>query len=172
MKVYHVIMLFTVILLNMACAARAADLPSPGAITIKAGVGIESNAVHNAGFAGGIDYIFHPSSTLQPFNVSLYGDLLNNSSFGLGVAIRNSGPFYVGAGAGIYSMSVTPAGGCQALPGGGCANRTFTSNGLGGKVFGGFSVAPFTSLELGYDFTPAANGIQTNVVTAQLAVRF
>lgn len=158
--------------LNIVGAARAADLPSPSAVTIKAGVGIESNAVHNAGFAGGVDYIFHPSSALQPFNVSIYGDLLGNNSFGLGAAIRNSGPFYVGAGAGIYSMSVTPGGGCQALPGGGCSNTTLTSSGLGGKVFGGFSVAPFTSLELGYHFTPAANGIQTNVVTAQLAVRF
>lgn len=158
--------------LSAASAAAAADLPSPTAFTVKGGVSVESNASpQNAGFSAGVDYIFHPSSTLQPFNTSFYGDLLGKSG-GVGVAIRNGGPVYIGAGAGFYSVSVTPSHGCGALPGDNCANPTYTSSGLGGKVFGGFGIAPFTSLEIGYHFLPAANGIQTNTVTAQLAVRF
>ena len=143
-----------------ATTVARADIPSPTALTVKAGANIQTNAAaSNSGFSGGLDYIFHPSSTLEPFNASFYGDLLGKS-VGLGVAIRNAGPVYIGAGAGFYSVSISPAG------------RTLTSSGLGGKVFGGFGLAPFTSLELGYHFMPAASGIQTNSVTAQLAVRF
>lgn len=155
MKISHVLASTAFAFLSAACAASAADLPSPTAFTLKAGVSVESNAKPASGFAAGIDYIFHKSSTLEPFNLSVYGDLLGKSG-GAGIAIRNGGPAYIGAGVGLYSASLTP----------------FTSSGFGGKVFGGFSVAPFTSLEFGYHFLPAVRGIQTNTVTAELALRF
>jgi hypothetical protein len=170
MKIPHVLAMTGVALLSATCAAPAADVPSVSAFTLKGGASVESNAKPLTGFAGGIDYILRPSSTLEPFNLSIYGDLLGKSG-GAGIAIRNAGPLYIGAGVGIYSVSLTPSGGGgPALPGGG--NPTYTSSGFGGKVFGGFGIAPFTSLELGYHFLPAANGYQTNTVTAQLAVRF
>lgn len=171
MKICHALVMTSVTLLSATCAASAADVPSVSAFTLKAGVSAESNAKPLTGFAAGVDYIFRPSSTLEPFNLSLYGDLLGKSG-GAGVAIRNAGPLYVGAGVGLYSVSLTTTGGGSQLPGGGSANPTYTSSGFGGKVFGGFGIAPFTSLELGYHVLPAAHGIQTNTFTAQLAVRF
>jgi hypothetical protein len=156
---------------SLTCAAVASDVPTPSALTIKAGAGAESNAKNVVGFAGGIDYIFHPSGTLQPFNASVYADFLGHSSFGFGVAIRNAGPAYIGAGAGLYSMSVTPPGGGPVFIGGGSSSPTYTASGFGGKLFGGFSVAPLTSVELAYHFTPYTHGYQTNVLTAELAVR-
>lgn len=171
MKIPHVLVMAGVALLSATCAAPAADVPSVSAFTLKGGVSVESNAKPLTGFAGGIDYIFRPSSTLEPFNLSVYGDLLGKSG-GAGIAIRNAGPLYIGAGVGLYSVSLTTSGGGAQLPGGGGGNPTFTSSGFGAKVFGGFGIAPFTSLELGYHFLPAASGIQTNTVTAQLAVRF
>ena len=84
--------------------------------------------------------------------MSFYGDLLGKNAGGIGVAVRNGGPAYIGAGIGLYSVSST--------------------TGLGGKVFGGFHVAPFTSMELGYNIMPSTHGVQSNSVTAELALRF
>jgi hypothetical protein len=172
MRISHALVMAGAAFLSATCDAPAAGVPSVSAFTVKGGVSVESNAKPLTGLAAGIDYIFRPSSTLQPFDLSFYGDLLGRSG-GAGVAIRNAGPAYIGAGLGLYSVSVTTSGGCAAaLPGSACGNQTFTSSGFGGKLFGGFNVAPFTALELGYHFLPYANGIQTNTVTAQLAVRF
>ncbi|HVA26877.1 MAG TPA: hypothetical protein VNF68_01770 [Candidatus Baltobacteraceae bacterium] len=158
--------------LSMSAAAAASGIPSPTAITVKAGGEVQTaSAAGTGGVALGADYIFHPSSLIEPFNLSLYGDLLGKS-FGAGVAIRNGGPVYVGAGAGFYSVSISPGGGCAVLPGGGCSQPTYTSSGLGGKVFGGFAVAPFVSVELGYHIMPQAHGIQTNAVSGELTLRF
>ena len=137
-------------------AANAQSLPSPSALTLKGGVSVPSNAdVQNSGIALGADYIFHPSSVIEPFNLSVYGDLLAKSG-GVGVAIRNAGPVYVGAGAGFYSTSVAAG----------------TSSGFGGKIFGGFDIAPHTTLEIGYHLLPKLNGTDTNVVSAQVGFRF
>ena len=158
MKVLSVFILATVASLGSLAAASAADVPSPSAFTLKAGGEVQtSSAAGNGSFALGADYIFHPSSIIEPFNLSFYGDLLGKS-FGAGVAIRNGGPIYVGAGVGFYSVSITPS--------------AFTANGFGGKLFGGFSVAPHTSIELGYNVMPQTHGIQTNTVSAEWALRF
>jgi hypothetical protein len=171
MKILYILVAAGVAFLGANCMASAADAPSPAALTIKAGAGAESNAAPRlVDFSGGIDYLIHPSATV-PLNTSLYADFLGHSSFGLGAAIRNAGPAYFGAGVGFYSMSVTPPGGGPACIGCGGSSPTFTSSGFGGKVFGGFHVAPFTAVELAYHFTPYAQGYQTNVLTAQLAVR-
>lgn len=142
----------------LACVtvANAQTLPSPSALTLKAGVSVPSNAdVQNSGFALGADYIFHPSSLLEPFNLSVYADLLAKSG-GAGVAIRNAGPVYIGAGAGFYSTSVNAG----------------SASGFGGKVFGGFDIAPHTTLEFGYHVLPKLNGVDTNVMSAQVGFRF
>jgi hypothetical protein len=97
-----------------------------------------------------VDYIFHPSSTLEPIDGSFYADLLGRS-IGAGLAIHNSGPIYVGAGLGLYSVS----------------EDSRNSSGVGGKVFGGFDIAPLTTLELGYHFLPQ----DANTVTLQLGLR-
>lgn len=142
--------------LLVPAVAHAQSLPSPSALTLKAGVSVPSNAdIGNSGFAFGADYVFHPSTTLEPFNVSFYGDLLGKNG-GAGVAIRNAGPAYIGAGIGLYSTSVNAG----------------SATGFGGKVFGGFDIAPHTALEIGYHVLPKVAGIDTNVVSAQLAFRF
>lgn len=139
--------------------ARAADVPSPSAFTIKGGLLAQSSsAAGNASFSIGADYVVHPSSTLDPINGSVYLDVLGKSVGG-GIAIRNAGPVYVGAGVGFYSVSISPG-------------PTYTSSGFGGKIFGGFTVAPHTAVELGYHILPQAGGIDTNGVTAQVALRF
>lgn len=140
----------------LPAVTSAQSLPSPSAFTLKAGFSIPADAnIGNSGFAFGADYIFHPSTTLEPFNISFYGDLLGKNG-GAGVAIRNGGPAYIGAGLGLYSASV-PAG---------------STTGFGGKIFGGFDVAPHTTFELGYHVLPKVAGSNTNVVTAQLGFRF
>lgn len=173
MKMLSVFVLATVASLGTIGSAAAAGVPSPSAFTLKAGGEVQtSSAAGNGGFALGADYIFHPSSVIEPFNLSFYGDLLGKS-FGAGVAIRNGGPIYVGAGVGLYSVSITPSTVCAGPPGaGGCTQLTYSSNGFGGKLFGGFSVAPHTSIELGYNVMPQTHGIQTNTVSAELALRF
>jgi hypothetical protein len=148
--------------------AHAQSLPSPSALTVKAGVSVESNASANqAGLALGVDYAFHPASTLEPFALSFYADLLGKSG-GIGVAIRNAGPAYIGAGAGLYSTSLTYAAGGA----GGTSNVNGTATGFGGKVFAGFDVAPHTTLEFGYHVLPRVNSINANTISAQLGFRF
>lgn len=135
--------------LAVIAPARADSLPSPSAATVKIGGSLQSSGDGTSGFAAGVDYILHPASTLEPINLSLYADLLGKG-VGAGLAIRNSGPVYVGAGLGLYSVS--------------------SVTGLGGKVFGGFSVAPRTTLELGYNFFPQVNGVHNNAVTLALGL--
>lgn len=124
--------------------ASADSMPSPNAVTVKVGGSLQSNGDGTSGFAAGVDYVLSPASVLQPINVSAYADLLGRG-VGAGVAIRNSGPVYVGAGLGLYSVSSVA--------------------GLGGKVFGGFNIAPRTTLELGYHFLPQVDGMRANAVT-------
>jgi hypothetical protein len=164
--------------LFLACAAAASlspapaqaqSLPSPSALTVKAGVSAESNATLNqTGLALGVDYAFHPASALEPFAVSFYADLLGKSG-GAGIAIRNAGPAYIGAGAGLYSTSLTHAYGGPA--GGGSNANAGTATGFGGKIFAGFDVAPHTTLELGYHVLPQVNGISANTISAELGFR-
>jgi hypothetical protein len=128
-----------------AVAPAAADsLPSPSAVTVKIGGSLQSSGGDTSGLAAGIDYVLHPSSVLEPVNLSAYADLLGRG-VGAGLAIRNGGPIYVGAGVGLYSVDSVA--------------------GLGGKLFGGFSIAPRTTLELGYNFLPQVDGMQRNTVT-------
>ncbi len=148
MKISHVLSIAGIAVLA-AISPALADAPSPSAVTVKVGGSLQSNAdAGTSGFAAGVDYVLHPSSILQPFNASAYADLLGRS-VGAGLAVRNAGPVYAGAGLGLYSVST------------GGQNTT----GLGGKVFGGFDVAPRTTLELGYNFLPQVEGIHTNTVT-------
>jgi hypothetical protein len=149
MKISHVLGVAGIAFLAAISPAGAASVPSPSAVTVKVGGSLQSNAgAGTDGLAAGVDYVFHPSSILQPFNASAYADLLGKS-VGAGLAIRNGGPVYAGAGIGLYSVS---AGGD-------------TATGVGGKLFGGFDIAPRTTLELGYHFLPQVDGIQTNTVT-------
>lgn len=158
-------------ILSASAAARAGAIPSPTAFTFKAGGSLEANASSPFGLALGADYIFHPSSLLEPFNASVYVDVLGKSAGG-GIAIRNGGPLYAGEGIGYYSVSLSPSIACGGPPGAGCGPTTFTSSGFGGKLFGGFKIAPFTSVELGYHFLPQAGGYQTTTLSAELALRF
>lgn len=144
MKISHALGIAAVTILAAIAPASADSLPSPGAVTVKVGGSLQSGGGDTSGFAAGVDYALHPSSILEPVNVSAFGDLLGRS-VGAGLAIRNGGPVYVGAGVGLYSVSSTA--------------------GLGGKVFGGFNVAPRTTLELGYHFLPHVDGEQNNAVT-------
>lgn len=150
MKISHVLGMAGITFLAAISPACAASVPSPSAVTVKVGGSLQSNAAAGtAGLAAGVDYVFHPSSILEPFNVSAYADLLGKSVGG-GLAVRNGGPVYAGAGIGLYSVSTA---GSQ------------TASGVGGKIFGGFDIAPRTTLELGYHFLPQVDGIQTNTVT-------
>jgi hypothetical protein len=148
MKISHVLAVAGIAFLATLSPAAAA---SPSALTVKVGGSLQSNAGSGtSGLAAGVDYIFHPSSTLEPIDGSFYADLLGRS-IGAGLAIHNSGPIYVGAGLGLYSVS----------------EDSRNSSGVGGKVFGGFDIAPLTTLELGYHFLPQ----NANTVTLQLGLR-
>jgi hypothetical protein len=148
MKISHVLAIAGITFLAALSPAAAA---SPSALTVKVGGSLQNNAGSGtSGLAAGVDYIFHPSSTLEPVNGSFYADLLGRS-IGAGLAIRNSGPIYAGAGLGLYSVS----------------EDSRNSSGVGGKIFGGFDIAPLTTLELGYHILPQ----QANTVTLQLGLR-
>jgi hypothetical protein len=158
-------------LLGAPAAAAAQSLPSPSALTLKAGLSVQYNAASPAA-AGGIDYIFHPASLVEPFDGSFYADIFGKSG-GAGIAIRNGGPAYIGAGVGLYSVSLAPTPACPAAIGPlGCARPTYSATGAGGKIFGGFVIAPHATLELGYHVLPKAGGLQADTVTAQLGFRF
>jgi hypothetical protein len=144
MKISHLLGMAGFAMLAAISPARADSLPSPSAVTVKVGGSLQSNGGDTSGFAAGLDYVLHPSSVLEPVNVSAYADLLGRG-VGAGLAIRNAGPVYAGAGLGLYSVSSVA--------------------GLGGKVFGGFNIAPRTSLELGYHFLPQIDGVRENAVT-------
>jgi hypothetical protein len=144
MKLSHVLGVAAIAALAAIEPASADSLPSPSAVTVKVGGSLQSAGDATSGFAAGLDYVIHPSSVISPVDVSAYADLLGRG-IGGGLAIRNAGPVYVGAGVGLYSVSSVA--------------------GLGGKVFGGFTVAPHTTLELGYNFLPQVNGMRTNTVT-------
>ncbi len=144
MKISHVLAMAGIAALTAISPASADSLPSPSAVTVKVGGSLQSSGGETSGFAAGVDYVLHPSSVLQPVNVSAYADLLGRG-VGAGLAIRNPGPVYVGAGLGLYSVDSVA--------------------GIGGKVFGGFNVAPRTTLELGYHFLPQVVGEHSNAVT-------
>lgn len=144
MKISHVLGMAAVTVLAAIAPASADSLPSPNAVTVKVGGSLQSSGSGTSGFAAGVDYVLHPSSILQPVDTSVYADLLGRG-VGAGLAIRNGGPVYVGAGLGLYSVS--------------------SQAGLGGKVFGGFNIAPRTTLELGYHFLPHVDGERDNAVT-------
>jgi hypothetical protein len=144
MKIPHVLAVAGIAVLAAASPANADSLPSPSAVKLKVGGSLQSSGGDTSGFAAGLDYVLHPSSVLEPVNVSAYADLLGRG-VGAGLAIRNGGPVYAGAGLGLYSVSSVA--------------------GLGGKVFGGFNIAPRTTLELGYHFLPSVDGIRENAVT-------
>jgi hypothetical protein len=151
-----------------SAAGARADMPSPSQFTLKVGGGVQSNAAQSLVFAAGADYAIIPATKLTPVNVSLYADLFGKSGGG-GIAVRNTGNTYVGAGLGYYSVSITPPYGGPAGLLGPTPQTTFTGSGAGGKVFAGFSAAGL-SFELGYHFLPNAGSYQTNTVTAQLAL--
>lgn len=144
MKISQVLGIAAIAVLAAIAPAMADSMPSPNAVTVKVGGSLQTNSAGTSGFAAGVDYILHPSSVLSPVNVSAYADLLGRG-VGAGLAIRNSGPVYVGGGVGLYSVS--------------------SVTGLGGKVFGGFNIAPRTTLELGYNFLPQVDGTEANTVT-------
>jgi len=156
MKFSHVMSVAGIaVLAALAPAAAAAAVPSPSALTVKVGGSIQNNGSGTSGLAAGVDYVFHPASTLEPFAGSIYADLLG-SSIGAGLAIHNTGPLYAGAGLGVYSVSADSQ----------------TASGVGAKVFGGFEIAPHTTLELGYHFLPQVRGMSENTATLQLGIRF
>jgi hypothetical protein len=144
MKISHALSMAAITALAAVVPASADSLPSPNAVTVKVGGSLQSSGDGTSGFAAGVDYVLHPSSVLEPVNVSAFADLLGRG-VGAGLAIRNGGPVYVGAGLGLYSVS--------------------SVTGLGGKVFGGFNIAPRTTLELGYHFLPQVDGERNSAVT-------
>lgn len=156
------------VFLSGAAAARA---DSPSQVVLKAGVYVESNAARNSNgiFAAGGEYVVHQGSTLQPFDVSIYADLFGSSG-GAGVSIRNSGSAYVGAGVGLYHVSLTPPYGGPAGLLGSSSQTRFTSDGAGGKLFAGFSLHAPVGLELAYHFLPNAGSYQTNTITAEVTL--
>jgi hypothetical protein len=144
MKISHVLGITAITALAAIAPASADSLPSPSAFTFKVGGSLQSSGGGTSGFAAGVDYVLHPSSIFQPVNVSLYADLVGQG-IGGGLAVRNPGPVYVGAGVGLYSVNAVA--------------------GVGGKVFGGFNIAPHTTLELGYHFLPQVQGEHSNALT-------
>jgi hypothetical protein len=144
MKISYLLGVAGIAVLSTLAPAGADSLPSPSAVTVKVGGSLQSSGGDTSGLAAGVDYVLHPSSVLEPVNLSAYADLLGRG-VGAGLAIRNGGPIYAGAGVGLYSVD--------------------SAAGLGGKVFGGFSIAPRTTLELGYNFLPQVDGMQRNTVT-------
>lgn len=156
--------------------AHAAD----SGLTLKAGgfVQTDSNAQgSNGNFAGGIEYdVVHPTR-VSPFSISLYADVFAKST-GAGFSARSNTPVYVGAGVGLYHVSITQAGGGPAnvCLGAGCTPYTpptFTSNGAGGKIFGGVGISHGANIELGYHFMPSPmSGVSANTFSAELALRF
>jgi hypothetical protein len=157
--------------LVFACGTAAARADSPSQVVLKAGAFVQTNAGRNTNgiFAAGGEYILHQGSTLQPVDVSVYADLFGSSG-GAGVSIRNSGNAYIGAGAGLYHVSLTPAAGGPAGLFGSYQIPTYTSSGLGGKVFAGFALRAPLGLELAYHFLPNAGPYQTGAITAELTL--
>jgi hypothetical protein len=153
-----------------ACVA-AARADSPSQVVLKAGAFVQTNAGRNTNgiFAAGGEYIVHQGSTLQPFDVSVYADLFGGSG-GAGVSIRNSGNAYIGAGAGLYHVSLTPPPGGAAGPFGSSPQTTYTASGLGGKVFAGFALHEPVGLEFAYHFLPNPGPYQTGALTAELTL--
>lgn len=156
MKISHVLGVAGIAFLTALSPAVADSLPSPSAVTVKVGGSLQgSAAAGTSGFAAGVDYVFHPASTLEPFNTSAYADLLGRS-VGAGVGLRTGGPVYVGGGVGLYSVS--------------SGSGSQSAGGVGGKLYGGFDIAPRTTLELGYHFLPQLDGINSNAVTVQIGL--
>lgn len=153
MKISHVFGIAGIAFLAAISPAAAASVPSPSAVTVKVGGSMQSNGSATSGLAAGVDYNFHPASTLEPINVSFYADLLGRS-VGAGLGVRTPGPIYAGAGLGLYSVS----------------EDSQSATGLGGKIFAGFDIAPRTTLELGYHFLPQVEGRQNNAVTLALGL--
>lgn len=151
MKISHALGIAAIAVLAAVAPASADSGPSPSDFTLKVGGSLQSGGGETSGFAAGMDYVLHPSSTLQPLTLSAYADLLGRA-VGAGLAVRNGGPMYVGAGLGLYSVNA--------------------QGGLGGKVFGGVTIAPRTTLELGYHFLPHSDGDASNAVTLGVGLRF
>lgn len=119
----------------------------------------------------GAEYTLAKQAAAVPFNVALYGDLLNKS-FGAGFSVRTDTVVYLGAGAGLYHASVTQPPSCTVLIPGGCPSTTSTASGAGTKVFGGFNAGKSVSIEAAYHFLPRASGVNTNAFSAELALHF
>ena len=118
MKILRTAVFSLALLTTFAAPAYADGSASISRLTLKAGAFTfaDSNTQTQSAFAAGFDYILGRPLPLTPTLVSIYGDALSNST-GIGVAMRNSGPFYIGFGLGFYHVSVTPNVGCPASPG-------------------------------------------------------
>lgn len=152
MKNISIAALAAITLLSSALPA-AADT----GITLKAGGFVQTNSAARSGgnFAWGAEYeLVHPT-TVTPFAVSLYGDVLAKNT-GVGLSVRTNTPVYAGAGIGLYHAAIDSAG----------------ANGTGGKIFAGTGLGHGAALELGYHFLPQVAGTSTNAVSAEFAFRF
>ncbi|HET7812917.1 MAG TPA: hypothetical protein VFL13_00935 [Candidatus Baltobacteraceae bacterium] len=153
MKNISIAALAAITLLSSALPA-AADT----GITLKAGgfVQTDSAAKSSGGnLAVGAEYeLVHPT-TVTPFGVSLYGDVLGKNS-GVGLSVRTNTPVYAGAGVGLYHAATDFA----------------SASSTGGKIFAGAGIGHGAAIELGYHFLPQVAGVSTNAVSAQFALRF
>lgn len=171
----HTSLLFVAAACASLCAAAIPSQAAGSGLTLKAGAELQNNAqtYHSNNVAFGAEYVLVHPTAVSPVSVSLYGDLLGDSS-GAGISVRSATPFYLGAGVGFYHASITPAGGGPAsIPPPGFPSQPappYTANGTGGKIFAGFEVAKIAGLEAGYHFMPAANGYTTSAVSLQLAL--
>ena len=159
----------------LAAAVLPAQADTTG-LTLKAGGVMQANSdaqgYGSSYFSLGAAYDLNHATALTPFNVAIYGDKLGKS-LGFGFSARSATPVYIGAGAGVYPVSIVRnyGGPASAFPGGGPQPAT-TANGVGGKIFAGTTFAKVVILEAGYHIMPQVGGTNTNAITAQLGVPF
>ena len=163
--------------LTLAAAACGTACAASSGLTLKGGAELQDSAstFHSNNVALGAEYVLVHQTKVSPFTVSVYGDILGDSS-GFGLSARTATPVYIGAGAGFYHASFTPGGGggpAVIPPFGGppAPAPPYTANGAGGKLFAGFEIAK-VGLEAGYHFMPTANGYVTNALSLELALHF
>jgi hypothetical protein len=165
-----------------ASFAKAADTPLTvtfGGYTSTGANAQSGSSAASAYEAAGLYYIPKSQPASQAVQIGAYFDVLgfggsgSGTSGGFGVAARTRGRGYLGAGAGAYSVTITPPEACpvsSALPGA-CTPVSYSATGFGGKVFAGISPASNVQFEVTYHFMPAAMGINTNAVSAEVGVR-
>lgn len=182
MKSVHLFALCIAACIAVAAPVSAKSSPASLPLTIKLGgfVFASGNTTtgNGTGFGSaiGLDYILHRWTPTNPEVLSAYLDSFDRIVGG-GIAVRTHGAGYVGAGVGYYSISITPGTGCLlgcpgiGLPPSSYDGSTYTTSGVGGKLFAGLRIGRRVQIEGSYNVLPSVIGLSTTNVGLTLGVR-